>query len=120
MEYLLSSFPRLRHTVASQPDSSPKKTPNPLSYPKSSKPFSYELFKEPTSEYRGAPFWAWNTKLDKDQLIRQIDNFKDMGMGSFHMHSRTGLDTEYLGEEFMDMVQLCIEHAEKRDMLACL
>ena len=20
-----------------------------------------ELFKNPTSEYRGAPFWAWNT-----------------------------------------------------------
>ena len=38
---------------------------------------SKELFKNPTSEYRGAPFWAWNCKLDKDDLLWQIDNFKD-------------------------------------------
>lgn len=24
-----------------------------------------ELFKNPTAEYRGAPFWAWNCKLKK-------------------------------------------------------
>lgn len=60
---------------------------NPLSYPKSVAPFSAELFKNPTSEYRGCPFWAWNNKLNKDQLLRQIDNFKDMGMGGFHVRS---------------------------------
>lgn len=25
-----------------------------------------ELFKNPTKEYRGAPFWAWNTNLKKN------------------------------------------------------
>jgi hypothetical protein len=63
-------------------------TSNPLSYPKSALPFSAELFKNPTSEYRGCPFWSWNNKLNKEQLLRQIDNFKDMGMGGFHV-SRT-------------------------------
>ena len=58
---------------------------NPLSYPKSSAPFSAELFKNPTSEYRGCPFWAWNNKLDKTQLLRQIDYFEAMGMGGFHV-----------------------------------
>ena len=29
-----------------------------------------ELFKNPTAEYRGTPFWAWNCKLDKDMLMR--------------------------------------------------
>lgn len=30
-------------------------------YPKNQrKTLSRELFKNPTSEYRGAPFWAWN------------------------------------------------------------
>ena len=28
----------------------------------------FELFKNPTAEYRGAPFWAWNCELDKDVL----------------------------------------------------
>jgi hypothetical protein len=117
MDYLSSLFPS---KAQGQIEPAHKKTPNPLTYPKSSEPFSHELFQNPTSEYRGAPFWAWNTKLDKDQLIRQIDNFKDMGMGGFHAHVRTGLDTEYMGEEFMDMISACVEHAEKQNMLACL
>lgn len=77
-------------------------------------------FQHPGSLYRGAPFWAWNNKLDADQLCRQIDCFKKMGLGGFHMHPRTGLDTEYLGDEFMDMIKACRDHAEKTGMLAWL
>jgi len=36
------------------------------------------------------------------------------------MHARTGLDTEYLGTEFMDMVSACVDAAEKKGLLACL
>ena len=25
-----------------------------------------ELFKNPTAEYRGTPFWAWNCKLERE------------------------------------------------------
>ncbi|CZT44689.1 uncharacterized protein RSE6_04893 [Rhynchosporium secalis] len=96
------------------------KKANPLTYPKSSEEFSKDLFKNPTSEYRGCPLWAWNTKLDTKQLMRQIDHFAEMGMGGFHMHVRTGLDTEYLGPEFMDIVLSCVEYAESKKMLACL
>ncbi|RAL62972.1 hypothetical protein DID88_004059 [Monilinia fructigena] len=97
-----------------------QKTPNPLSYPKSSLPYDPQLFKNPSSEYRGCPFWAWNTKLNKDQLLRQIDYFAEMGLGGFHMHVRTGLDTEYMGTEFMDMIRACVDYAESKSMLACL
>ncbi|KAE8447013.1 hypothetical protein EG329_011147 [Mollisiaceae sp. DMI_Dod_QoI] len=117
MEYLASLT---SNGVQRQAEPVQKKPPNPLSYPKSSELFSNELFKNPTSEYRGAPFWAWNNKLDKEQLLRQIENFQLMGMGGFHMHVRTGLDTEYMGSEFMDMIGACVEHAEKLKMLACL
>lgn len=79
-----------------------------------------ELFKDPTSEYRGAPFWSWNCKLEKDMLMRQIEHFKEMGFGGFHMHSRTGLATEYLSDEFMDMVKACCDKAEAERMLAWL
>jgi hypothetical protein len=64
---------------------SSKKPVNPLRYPKSTAPFSAELFKNPTSEYRGCPFWAWNTKLNQSQLLRQIEYFEAMGMGGFHV-----------------------------------
>ena len=84
------------------------------------KSLAAELFENPTSEYRAAPFWSWNNKLDKDQLKRQIDNFKEMGFGGFHMHPRTGLATEYLSDEFMDMVSACCDKAESEQMLAWL
>ena len=76
-----------------------------------------ELFKNPTKEYRGAPFWAWNTKPEKESMKRQMKAFDDMGFGGFHIHSRTGLDVEYLGDEFMDDVKFCTEYAKDNNML---
>ncbi|MBR3975772.1 MAG: hypothetical protein IKJ88_07935 [Clostridia bacterium] len=77
-----------------------------------------ELFLNPTSEYRGTPFWAWNSYLTKEELCRQIDVFKEMGLGGFHMHVRTGLENEYLSEEFMGLVKTCIDKAKENEMLA--
>lgn len=79
---------------------------------------SKELFDNPTSEYRGTPFWALNNKLDKDQLCRQIDCFNEMGLGGFHMHPRTGLDTPYLSDEFMENISACVQKAKENKMLA--
>ncbi len=78
------------------------------------------LFEAPTSEYRGTPFWSWNNKLEKDELIWQIEQLKAMGFGGFHMHSRAGMGTEYLGKDFMDMVKACNEKAKAEKMLAWL
>ena len=89
-------------------------------YKNRNKAITTEEFSNPTSEYRGTPFWAWNCELEKDELLRQIDVFKEMGMGGFHMHARTGLSTPYLGEDFISMVKACNEKAKKDDMLCWL
>lgn len=86
----------------------------------SEKCLSKELFKNPTSEYRGTPFWAWNCKLDKEELKWQIEVFKEMGLGGFHMHVRTGMATPYLSDEYMDIVKACVEKAKDEKMLAWL
>ena len=78
------------------------------------------LFQNPDSRFRGAPFWAWNTKLEKERLKKQIACFKEMGMGGFHMHSRTGLDTPYMEEEVLSMVRFCVEQAKENGMYAYL
>lgn len=78
------------------------------------------LFKNPTSEYRGMPFWAWNTGLDLQELKEQIDVFKEMGFGGFHMHVRQGLETEYLGSEFIAALKGCTPKAKEEQMYACL
>jgi len=81
---------------------------------------SPELFRKPTAEYRGTPFWAWNGKLEKDELLRQIEIFKEMGLGGFHMHVRTGMETTYLSEEFKEFVRACTDKAKKEEMLSWL
>src|SRR5439155_25242490 len=90
-------------------------------YPANAKPkLDRELFKNPTAEYRGTPFWSWNSKLDIEQLFRQIEQFKEMGFGGFHIHSRTGLQTPYLSDEYMKFVVACTEKAAKESMLSWL
>ncbi len=76
----------------------------------------YELFLQPPNEYRGKPFWSWNGKLEKEELLRQIGVFHRMGLGGFFIHSRTGLVTEYLGEEWFEFVEACTLEAEKLGM----
>ena len=93
---------------------------NPLTYPTSSLPFSISTFKCPPDEYRGAPFWAWVTKQEKTKTVEQIRVMKDMGMGGFHMHTRVGLDIPYMGEEYMQIVEGCVERAQREGMYACL
>ncbi len=79
-----------------------------------------ELFRNPGPEYRGAPFWAWNCGLEDDLLLSEIDHMKAMGMGGFHMHTRSGMSIRYLSDEFMAKVRLCVEEARRRGMLAWL
>lgn len=62
-------------------------------------------FGQPSSRFRGAPFWAWNNKLSQEQLMEQTEYFKEMGLGGYTIHCRTGLDTPYLGTEFMELVK---------------
>jgi len=79
-----------------------------------------ELFKNPTAEYRGAPFWAWNNQLKEEELLRQIDIFKQMGIGGFHVHSRSGMATPYMSDEFLSLVEACNKKAIANDMLCFL
>ena len=77
-------------------------------------------FTNPSSEFRGAPFWAWNGKLDPEELRWQIQIMNKMGLGGFFMHSRVGLDTAYLSDEWFDCIKACIDEAGKLDMQAWL
>ena len=79
-----------------------------------------ELFRNPGAEYRCTPFWAWNCDLDEDLLKREIGYMQQMGMGGFHMHTRSGMSVPYLSDAFMDRVRMCVDEAQKRHMLAWL
>lgn len=72
------------------------------------------------NKYRGIPFWCWNGKLEKQEIIRQVHILKEMGFGGFFMHSRTGLVTEYLGDEWFELIRTATQEAEKLGMSAWL
>ena len=84
------------------------------------KALDMNVFENPSSEYRGAPFWSWNALLDKDRLENQIQCFKEMGFGGFYMHPRCGMETKYLSDEFFKCIAQCIESAKEKGMKACL
>ncbi len=71
-----------------------------------------ELFTAPGAEYRGKPFWSWNGELRADELARQVGIMKEMGLGGYFMHSRAGLITEYLGEEWFDLINKTADAGE--------
>ena len=77
-------------------------------------------FTNPSSEYRGAPFWAWNGKLEPEELRWQIRVMQKMGLGGFFMHSRVGLDTAYLSDDWFRCVDACVDEAATLGMRAWL
>ncbi|MFD0676289.1 MULTISPECIES: glycosyl hydrolase [unclassified Paenibacillus] len=77
-------------------------------------------FEQPSVEYRSAPFWAWNDDLQEEELVRQIEQMKEQGMGGFFIHSRDGLETDYMGREWMDYVRTAVQTAERLGMQAWL
>lgn len=90
-------------------------------YPKSkTEKLDMALFQNPTAEYRGAPFWAWNCEMTPDLLEKEIDKLGEMGFGGFMMHPRVGMATPYLSDEFMSLVSTCIERGKQNQMLSWL
>ena len=71
---------------------------------------------DPPADYRGTPFWAWNARLAPDEIRAQIRVFHEMGLGGFFMHSRTGLATPYLSQEWFDCVRAAVDETKKLGM----
>ncbi len=64
------------------------------------------------------PFWSWNDRLEKEELVRQIELMKESGIEGFFMHARGGLKTEYMGEDWFDCIKTCMDKADELGMEA--
>ena len=64
------------------------------------------------------PFWSWNDKLEKSELVRQTELMKKSGIEGFFMHARGGLKTEYMGEEWFECIKACMDKADELGMEA--
>ncbi|MBQ8441162.1 MAG: hypothetical protein IJX19_10910, partial [Clostridia bacterium] len=70
------------------------------------------------TDYQSIPFWSWNNELDEEELVKQIEDMKSVGIGGFIMHARIGLKTEYLGEKWFSCIEACLKKARELHMNA--
>ena len=79
-----------------------------------------ESFTNPGVEFRPVPFWFWNSKLDLDEIERQVHLMHKAGLGGFFMHARFGLETEYMGKDWMDCIGRAVQTAHQCGIKAWL
>ncbi len=77
-----------------------------------------ESFSNPSNEFRQAPFWFWNHRLDKETLDWQIEQMHDKGIGGYVMHARHGLMTPYLSDEWFEYIRFACDKARELGMIA--
>ncbi len=76
------------------------------------------IFDGDLSDYKSIPFWSWNNCLEIPELLRQIDDMHEVGIGGFIMHARLGLSDEYLGEKWFACIEACLKKAKALGMSA--
>lgn len=70
-------------------------------------------FIDPPVADRPVPFWIWNGTIEENEIVRQIREMADKGLGGFCLTTGPGLQTPYLSQMWFDRVQLAIETAKE-------
>ncbi|WP_411347252.1 hypothetical protein [Paenibacillus sp. WLX2291] len=76
----------------------------------------YEHLLDPPAIYRAIPFWSWNDRMDPQEIRRQVREMKQAGLGGYIMHARAGLETPYMGDEWMECIAAGIDEGERLGM----
>ncbi len=73
-------------------------------------------FSTPPVEYSTIPFWVWNDQVTYKKIDDQLMDYKDNGIDQVFIHPRPGLISEYLSEDWFDLVAHAVETAKKLNM----
>ncbi len=79
-----------------------------------------DAFRNPSAQYRSYPFYSLNDRLYAEELQRQVHEMHRQGMGGVFLHSREGLETEYMGEEWFSSIETVIQAAKDAGMYVWL
>jgi hypothetical protein len=79
-------------------------------------PVTLPHFRHPPREYGILPFWFLNGALDPDEMRYQLRELCEKGLPGIILHGRFGLEPTYLGETYLERIQLAVEEAEKLGM----
>ncbi|MFG0248031.1 MAG: glycosyl hydrolase [Phycisphaeraceae bacterium JB051] len=72
-----------------------------------------QAFSDPAPTWRAIPFWSLNDRLDLDEIRRQLQAFKRGGFGGAYLHSRIGLLTPYLGDDWWEAMDAGVDECQK-------
>lgn len=70
-------------------------------------------FQNPETMLRPAPFWAINSEINPQETADQIRAMRKVGLSGAFFHSRSGLITDYLGEDWFQCMKSALEEAKK-------
>lgn len=74
-----------------------------------------EGFRNPDSILRPAPFWAINERITPEETARQMEDMISVGLSGGFFHSRAGLITDYLGDEWFAAMEAALKVAREKD-----
>ncbi|NQD69667.1 hypothetical protein HP439_02885 [Sphingobacterium shayense] len=69
-------------------------------------------FENPDKEFRSAPLWVWNTRVDKQSIKFELLELKEKGFGGVFVHPRPGLITPYLSEEWFELYKYTVQQGK--------
>ena len=72
------------------------------------------------SRYGPAALWFLNRELDESELRWQVREMAEKGIVGFFMHSLAGNTVPYLSETWFQKCGVCIDEADRQDVLAWL
>ncbi|HOS44667.1 MAG TPA: hypothetical protein PK794_13340, partial [Armatimonadota bacterium] len=75
----------------------------------------FSKFQQPDSYFRPAPFWAINERLTPEETARQMADMLAVGLSGGFFHSRAGLVTDYLGDEWFAAMEAALRVAREGD-----
>jgi hypothetical protein len=77
-------------------------------------------FRFPEAQYRIQYFWFLNHRLNRDELVKQMDLMQTSGAGGVILHARTGRITPYMGDEWLDLMADAVQHGSDHGFLTWL
>ena len=88
--------------------------------------FEAERFLNPDTCFYPVFSWVWNDVLDKNEIIKQIDEMREGGIRCFYIIPEpkefrpnsmvTRLEPDYLSDEFMEFIKFAADYAAENDM----
>ena len=73
-------------------------------------------FVNPSAEHRLVALWFWSGTVEEGEVVRQIREMRDKGIGGFCICARPGLRIPYFSRAWFERVQLAVETAEAQGL----